>query len=166
MAVTNLESTGAGSIWNQWTPSGTTFSTQGNIANKQTFTFQDPATYLSASATITQVQLTVTWATASGGNGIVIYGSWSPSVQSAGTANTNLSGGAMTSVLTIVPPASIGAWTLATLSAMEIGVYASVPATANSSLMSVVVGPAMYLTVTDTSVPPPGTESESILLIL
>jgi hypothetical protein len=37
---------------------------------------------------------------------------------------------------------------------------------ATSSLVSVVVGSGVYLTVTDTSVVPPGTESETILLIL
>jgi hypothetical protein len=37
---------------------------------------------------------------------------------------------------------------------------------ASTGLISAIVGSGIYLTVTDTAVVPPGTESESILLIL
>lgn len=166
MAVTNLIATGAGALWNQWTPTGSTYSTAGDVANKQTLTFQNPATYLDPSASITQVQLTVTWATAAALGSITIGGTWSLPVVSNVVTNTNPVAGAMTSTVIITPPPSIGSWSIANLAAMEIFLYEPVLSGATSALVSVVVGSGIYLTVTDTSVVPPGTESETILLIL
>lgn len=160
MAVTNLVSTGAGSLWNQWTPSGSTYSCAGQSSLKQSFDFQDPATYLPSGGTITQVQLTVTWASAASGGSLTICGIF-PSFSITNTA-TNTTSGAITSTMTLTPPS--GGWTVANLTTMEIQLLEN--GSASTGLISAIVGSGIYLTVTDTSVVPPGTESESILLIL
>ena len=147
-------------MWNQWTPAGSTYSCAGQSGLKQSFDFQAPATYLTAGATITQVDLTVTWASAGTDGGLTICGVF-PSFSITNTT-TNTASGAKTTTMTLTPPS--GGWTIANLGTMEIQLLENGSAT--TGLISVVVGSGIYLTVTDTSVVPPGTESEEILLIL
>lgn len=162
MAVTNLISTGAGALWNQWTPSGSTYSCAGQSSLKQSFAFQAPATYLSATASITQVVLNVTWATAVAGGALTICGVFPDFSLTNTVTNINPVAGAMTSTVTLTAPS--GGWTIANLGTLEIQLLENGSTT--TGLLSAVVGSGIYLAVTDTSVVPPGTESESILLIL